>query len=207
MLALFPLNTIVYPFEELNLHIFEPRYKQLIKDSFAQKTYFGIPAFLENRIEGYGTEMELLSITKEYEDGRMDIKTIGKRVFRLQSFVNPMPDRLYAGGEAIFDELVDDTDVVSRIIFLQFVRQLYELLQINAEFSTDQVFLSYRLAHKIGLSKEHEYKLLTMSSETERQYFLMEHIKNLIPIVEQIENTKKLIRLNGHFKHFDPLNF
>ena len=63
-LPLFPLQLVVYPGEKLNLHIFEPRYKQLIQECQEQGTTFGIPAFIDSEIMSIGTEIELLKIEK-----------------------------------------------------------------------------------------------------------------------------------------------
>jgi hypothetical protein len=54
---------------------------------------------------------------------------------------------------------------------------------------------------------EEEYKLLTLQRESERQDFLIQHLQKVIPIVTEMEQTKNRIRMNGHFKNLDPLNF
>ena len=66
-LPLFPLKLVVYPGEQLNLHIFEPRYKQLIREAEHNGTTFGIPAFIEENVMDIGTEIKLLSIEKRHE--------------------------------------------------------------------------------------------------------------------------------------------
>ena len=71
-LPLFPLNIVAFPGETLNLHIFEPRYKELITDCIKSDYVFGIPSFVKNKIE-VGTTAKILKIEKTYEDGRMDI--------------------------------------------------------------------------------------------------------------------------------------
>ena len=79
-IPIFPLGIVVYPGEELNLHIFEPRYKQLIIDSKEGKKPFGIPAVINNKVSEMGTLMELLEITEVYANGEMDIKTRGMKL-------------------------------------------------------------------------------------------------------------------------------
>jgi len=103
-LPFFPLTLVVYPHESLNLHVFEPRYRQLISESVENGTTFGIPTFIDNKIKGYGTEVKVVQLSKRYEDNRMDIKTVGVRIFRIVDFQNPMPDKLYAGGDVEFIE-------------------------------------------------------------------------------------------------------
>jgi Lon protease-like protein len=76
-IPIFPLGVVIYPGEDLNLHIFEPRYKQLITECHQQKKLFGIPAIIESRLQDYGTLMEITEITTVHENGEMDIKTRG----------------------------------------------------------------------------------------------------------------------------------
>ena len=58
-IPIFPLNLVVYPGEALNLHIFEPRYKQLINECVANKKPFGIPSVLKDKISEMGTLMRI----------------------------------------------------------------------------------------------------------------------------------------------------
>ena len=118
MLPLFPLNLVVFPNEELNLHIFEPRYKQLINDCLREKTTFGIPSHVVNKIE-FGTEVEITEVAKTYEDGRMDIKTKGLRTFKVINFQNPWQNKDYAGGTVELLETVKDEDPQLKIEILE----------------------------------------------------------------------------------------
>lgn len=205
-LPLFPLSLIVYPGEDLNLHIFEPRYRQLIGECIEEERTFGIPAFINNKLPGYGTEMHVTTLHKRYDDGRMDVKSKGLGVFRLVNFENPVAGKLYAGGEV---ELVEPGDAFSAHVdaLAERVKRLYDLLQIEADYDPVAENFSYRVAHKVGLSVEQEYDLLTLESEAERQLFLIQHLNNVLPVVSDMERTKQRIRMNGHFKNLDPLNF
>src|SRR5437762_2436263 len=97
-IPIFPLDIVVYPGEALNLHIFEPRYKQLIKECIAAQKPFGIPAVLERRIEQYGTVIEIVELVKEYDNGEMDIKTKGAQIFRVLEVIKELPEKLYSGA-------------------------------------------------------------------------------------------------------------
>ena len=72
-IPIFPLALVVFPDEHLNLHIFEPRYKQLITDCFTNKKPFGIPAVINNKMMDLGMLVEIVEISKIYDDGKMDI--------------------------------------------------------------------------------------------------------------------------------------
>lgn len=204
-LPLFPLNLVAYPGEKVNLHIFEPRYKQLVRECIERENTFGIPAFINNSLPGYGTEMKIVELAREFDDGRMDIRTEGARVFRLLDFENPMPDKLYAGGHAHFYPHTSDTSVSPELILA--IEKLYELFKTEVRFDPDisQPY-SYQIGHHVGLPIEGEYKLLTLKSEAERQEFLLEHLHQVLPVVENMERTKARIQMNGDFREFGPLD-
>lgn len=206
-LPLFPLNLVVFPHEDLNLRIFEPRYKELINECLENQTTFGIPTFVNNKVAGYGTEVHITQLSKRHDDGRMDIKTKGLRVFRIVDFQNPVEGKLYSGGEVAFENNQDLSEEVNPFL-LSLIDRLYKLLKINVDYhKPDYQPFSYRIAHKIGLSTSEEYHLLTVPSETERQKILITHLERIIPVVSEVERAKERIAMNGHFKELDTLNF
>lgn len=97
-IPIFPLGIVVYPGEELNLHIFEPRYRQLINECREQGKPFGIPTVIENRLQDFGSLVEITEIVKVHENGEMDIRTRGQRVFRILEVIRSIPDKLYSGA-------------------------------------------------------------------------------------------------------------
>lgn len=198
-LPLFPLKLVVYPGENLNLHIFEPRYVQLIRDVMQKNSGFGIPVYLDGRIEEYGTEMKILSIEKTYEDGKMDIRTQGKGVIRVLEFLREVPGKLYPAG--IVSEIETDTGVRLNTQLFAFFHKLHQLLGTKPVLNKREYDLrSYDFAHFVGMSLEEKYHMLTMIDERERQNFLLAHLKSSLPLLEEAEKLKEKIRLNGHFR-------
>jgi Lon protease-like protein len=207
LLPLFPLNLVVFPDEELNLHVFEPRYRQLVNEVLETEGTFGVPAFIGNRVENYGTRMQIMSVKTHYKDGRMDIETRGLQVFRLLSFSNPAPGKLYAGGQPEDLKLDDDYEPLVKEKLAGELYCLYDILQTELEIEWEARFFSYHIGHKVGLSIEQEYELLQLETERARQQYLLDHLQKTIPVVAEMERTKERIRMNGHFKRLDPLNF
>ena len=206
-LPLFPLNLVTFPLEDLNLHIFEPRYRQLINECLDNGTTFGIPVFLEDKLSGFGTEVKIIKLSKRYEDGRMDVRTQGIRTFSVLEFQNPVAMKLYAGGVV---QLLSEPEISPSVMagLSQRVDTLYQLLGETHSFDTSKPQpYSYQIAHKIGLSLAEEYNLLTISTEAERQGFLIQHLERVIAVLQEVERTKEQIKQNGHFKNLDPLNF
>lgn len=205
-IGLFPLNLVAFPGEHLNLHIFEPRYKQLINDCLEKDLTFGIPSYVENKIE-FGTEVKILELTKLYDDGRMDIKTEGLAVFKVAEFKNPWNDRLYAGGkiEPVLYNPKEDKVLKSQLVDL--LNELFSWLKMTEQMDADLSTPMHKYVHKIGLQPIEEYELLKKCSESERQQYIVDHLERILPALERAEEAKERIRMNGHFKHLDPLKF
>ena len=204
-LPFFPLQLVAFPGEALNLHIFEPRYRQLLADVEVGDLLFGICTYTDE-LSGFGTAVRLEDITTRYEDGRLDIKTRGVQAFKILSFDNPMPGKPYAGGEITY--LPSDPRVGSsfQYEFIFYLKEVLFLLDYQTEVDLETV-TSYTFAHKVGLSLEEELSLLQLGSEEERVIYLIQHFKRMIPAMKAIQQAKEKIKLNGHFKHLDPLNF
>jgi uncharacterized protein len=205
---IFPLSIVVYPGEELNLHIFEPRYKQLITECAAENKLFGIPAVIEDRMQDYGTLVRIKEITTVHENGEMDIKTVGDKVFQVLEVIKEVPEKLYSGAIVNYPSNTDEgnAEVMRRV--LNSIRELHRLLNITKDFKkNDEEINSYDVAHHIGLSLQEEYELLNLMHERQRQEYLKRHLTRVIPMVAEMENLKEKIKLNGHFKNLAGFNF
>ena len=208
LLPLFPLNLVVFPGEKLNLHIFEPRYRQLVRECIEQNITFGISPYLNDNLSELGTEMRLLSVEQTYSSGELDIRTKAVGIFRINKFYREAPGKLYAG--ALVENIAQDAeaDPVLRTVITRQVRQLYEALGLRKlllELAPD--YSIFDVAHHIGFSTEQEYQLLATTSELERQEMVRDHLDTILPVVLETERLKERVRLNGHFKNLTPPNF
>ena len=131
LLPIFPLNLVVYPGEKLNLHIFEDRYIQLIEQINDSGKSFGIPPYLNGIMSDVGTEMLLTSIEKIYDNGNMDIKTVGISVFNINQTYDQYPGMLYSGASVEHKDIDMDPDPVKNIQILELLQQLYNVLLIK----------------------------------------------------------------------------
>ena len=200
-IPIFPLNIVVYPGEKINLHIFEERYKQLINDINLSKKYFGIPCIIENKIAHTGCVMSLENIAQKYDDGKMDITTLGKQVFNIIEILPEVPGKLYQGAIVSYPENIGQPKLVLKNKVLKMVRALHTVLHISKDFSKpDKEITSYDLAHSAGLSLTEEYELLELPEENQRLEYLNRHLKKVLPIVNGMEALKEKIKLNGHFR-------
>ena len=208
-IPIFPLNVVVYPGEILNLHIFEPRYKELVKECFENKKPFGVPAVINGQVAEYGTLVTIREIAREYDNGEMDIITNGTIVFRILEIIKKIPDKLYSGAIVNYPE---NAEVYHRKELMQVVikaiRELHRILKISKDFpKPDEELNAYDLAHHAGLSIEEEYEMLALFREEQRQEYLKRHLGKVLPVVVEMEVLKGRIMLNGHFKNLSSFRF
>ena len=201
-IPIFPLGIVVFPEENLNLHIFEPQYKQLITECSEQKKPFGIPTVLENKMQDYGSLVTILEISKVHDNGEMDIKTRGERVFRILEVIKNVPDKLYSGAIVNYPDTYERGNIELMRKVMAGIRDLHRLLKVTKEFNKpDEEIRCYEVAHHIGLSLEEEYELLGLLDERQRQEYVKRHLTKVIPMVAGLEQLKEKIKLNGHFKN------
>lgn len=206
-IPIFPLGIVVYPGEKLNLHIFEDRYKQLIRECREENKPFGIPPVLNNKVEEIGTLVQVEEIVHTNSDGTMDITTKGVSVFRVLEIIQTVPDKLYSGAIVDYPENVDQQKKVLLQKVVAGLKELHRLLKVNKTFSKPEAELrSYDIAHHAGLSLEEEYELLGLLQENQRLEYLKRHLSKVLPIVAGMEELKERIQLNGHFRELKGFN-
>lgn len=204
-LALFPLGLVAFPDENVNLHIFEPRYKQLIKDCFENDMTFGITPFIEKQMMHIGTEMKLLSIEKEYANGEMDVKTKAIGLYKMEEYYDNAPDKLYSAADITRLSFDTETDHFINQQIISLTQELFEILHISKPIpELNSFFHSYKLGHLVGLNIEQEYELLTIRNEFDRQVYILRHLERLLPIVREMQRLQERAKLNGHFRNIIP---
>lgn len=205
LLPMFPLQIVVFPNEDLNLHIFEPRYQELIRDCEAEELTFGIPAYIEGKLMAIGTEIRLKKVVKRYPGGESDIRSKGMGIFAIKEFFEKVPGKLYAGASIERLELdMEEAPYLNEKI-LEKTRELFKLLEIDKDLpGSPEELAIFDIAHHVGLSLDQEYELLSIGNAQERQEFLLEHLSRLIPLVKHMEEIREKARMNGHFRRIIP---
>ena len=207
-IPIFPLSIVIYPLERLHLHIFEPRYKQLIKECKEAQKPFGIPTVLNNRLQDMGTLVQVAEIVQEYENGEMDINTEGIKVFRTLEVIKKVPEKLYSGAIVNYPHnRMDDGNQKLMQTVIKGVKEVHRLLNITKDFKKPENELtSYDVAHHAGLSIDEEYEFLGLLMELQRQEYLKRHLQKVLPMLMEMEQLKKKVKLNGHFRNLSPLD-
>ncbi len=206
-IPIFPLDIVVFPGEILNLHIFEEQYKQLVNDCQAMNKPFGIPTVIKDTKTEMGCLVNINKIVETHEDGSMDIKTNGVKIFRILEVINDIPDKSYKGAIVNYpaNSTFGQPAIMPKIMLM--VRELHQLLHVSKQFGkADEELVSYDIAHHVGFSVEEEYEFLQLTNEPHRLQYIANHLLKIIPIVSGTEKLKEKIQLNGHFKELKGFN-
>ena len=153
-------------------------------------------------MQDLGSMVELTELTKIHDNGAMDIKTKGVRIFRILEVIQEVPDKLYSGAIVNYPDNFEKglAGVMQKI--MKSIRDLHQLLKVNKDFKKeDNDITSYDVAHHIGLSLQEEYELLGLFDEKQRQEYLKRHLTKVIPMLAGMEQLKVKIKGNGHFKN------
>jgi Lon protease-like protein len=196
LLPLFPLDVVLFPGAPLPLHIFEPRYKELIAECIAQKTTFGMIRARENALAEVGCTAVILDVNKTYEDGRLDISTEGGQRFSVRQLNQERP---FLRGEVVFFD--DEPSQVSKSendTVIQLHQQLFEVLGQRVEVEKTYPSLSFQLANELPVDLDFKQSILEMKSEAERIETLIEYYRNTIPKVEKTMRARDKASGNGH---------
>lgn len=142
-------------------------------------------------------------LVEAYDDGEMDIRTKGVKVFRLLEVIENIPGKLYSGAIVNYPSNItarDESKIGS--IILDELKRLYDLLDIKSKLSiNDMSVISYEIAHFVGLSNKQEYELLGLFDELQRLEYLRRHLNKIIPVVKELEQVKARVQMNGHFRN------
>ncbi len=206
LIPIFPLQLVLFPNETLPLHIFEPRYKEMISECLEKKDSFGICSFINGKVSRTGCLARIYSVSKKYEDGKYDIVCKGGERFMTHAY-NSSKSYLQASVSFFEDTNADSSphqDLVDKI-----TPRFKELLDILTEGNAPDITpaCSYDFGHHIGLELIQKQNLLEIKSELERLEFIKNHIERLLAQLTMFEDVKKRIKSNGHFRKFPPIEF
>jgi uncharacterized protein len=197
LLPLFPLEVVLLPGTPLPLHIFEPRYKEMIGECLESQAPFGVVRALEQGIAGIGCTAEIAAVTKKYPDGRMDLVAQGRERFEVLELNQ---ERSFLRAEILL--LPDEPgslsqEEVTRAIELH--RQILSLAGAVQDLSgSDQNALSFSLAGSLPLDLDFKQKLLATVSEAERVHALAEHLEGILPGLRRAARAREKAGGNGH---------
>jgi uncharacterized protein len=201
VIPIFPLDLVLLPTAPLPLHIFEPRYKEMIGECLETRTEFGIVRAKEEEIEQVGCTAEITELTRKYDDGRMDITVAGRSRFEIDEMI---PGRSFMQAHVTFvpdEQEIGDSESARRA--LEFHRELLHFMdqEIEVEVDDDDLNipqLSYRLAGPLPIDLDFKQALLAMTGEPERIQGLIRFYERILPRLRIVTKAREKAGGNGH---------
>lgn len=197
LVPLFPLDLVLLPGVSQALHIFEPRYKQMIGECLEQKKTFGIVRSQEDGIAGVGCTGEIVNVVKKYPDGRMDIVVEGRQRFEV---VEVNQDMAYLRAEIMF---LDDEPGRPTAEETSRAAQLYrDILALagedNPQMDTGHPQFSFHLAGSLPLDLDFKQTLLGTGSEVKRVQAIIAYFEAILPNLRRSVHVRRKAGGNGH---------
>jgi len=204
-LRLFPLNTVLFPGAVLNLHIFEPRYKQMVSECLEGGEAFGVCLIRDGDEAGdpdvmpyeVGTTAEIGEVT-QLENGRYYISSVGKRRFRVEHVVAREPFLLVEVSYLPEDEIEDPFAVDAlvgevRDVFNDYLRLLVEFSGMKADvlFPEDPIDASFMIGDALQVADSMKQRLLELSSTEQRLTVELGFLRRLLPQLRSLLERKR----------------
>ncbi len=197
----------MFPESVVPLHIFEQRYKNLIRDCMETGSEFGINLMLASKVYEIGCTAKVKAVIKDYDDGKLDITVGGFKRYKLNSYT--VGSRIYYEGDIEYFEDgapgENEPDVLDLGLLdecIRFYNEISEIVKIINIRKIDMRSLDTRLpsffiAQKSGMSLKQKQELLEMRSENKRLLTLRNHLKEILPMLRKAENINQIIRNDG----------
>jgi ATP-dependent Lon protease len=207
IVPLFPLPMVAFPGESVALHIFEPRYKEMIGLCIDERRPFAIVSVDDGRLGRVATLEAIVEVTKRYEDGRLDIRCEG--IARVE-ILRVISKKAYYEAEIIpFDDTpaADDDALQIQQIVTPLYRELMEMASREAGHEPPpEPDSSFGFAQYVGLDLSQKQQLLELRSETARLNLIKNHLEEVVPRIRVYQMVKTRIITNGDFRYFPPLD-
>ena len=200
-IPLFPLNVVLFPGEQLPLHIFEPRYRRMVRECLDAKAPFGMLLALPNGVVvRVGCTAEILELVKRYEDGRMDIITVGRWPFRIVDLFTEDP-LLEGHVDYLEDDSDDSPPPGKRKQLVELYETCHTLLYTSMPKDLDDLRneeLAFTIAAALPLDLLWKQQILELRSEAERQNRLLGYLREWAPHLQKVGGLRSRAGGNGH---------
>lgn len=194
LLPVFPLSVVLLPQNILPLHIFEDRYKEMVEEALEHETPFGIVLAAQDGILNVGCTASIERMLKKYDDGRMDLLTLGRRRFQIEELNQ---ERTFLRAKV---EYFEDAEEFAPEELKRRALEVHERHEESSDLATSGGMLSFMLAQSVR-DLDFRQQLLVCRSESERLRMLIEFLPKQRERERYVSRMKAAAPRNGHGKH------
>lgn len=197
-IPLFPLNVVLLPGADLPLHIFEPRYLEMVSACLKDKSEFGVLLALPNGVVHVGCTAEIIEVVKRYDDKTMDILTVGRAPFRVVEFHDEKPlaegdvdyleDRDAAVNPALRRQLIELYETCHTLIFGDYPRNID---------AGQREKISFLVAGVLPMDLLWKQQILELRTEADRQERLVGYLRAWAPHLQKTGAMRQRAGGNG----------
>jgi ATP-dependent Lon protease len=191
--GMFPLRIFLFPGEQTTLHIFEPRYLQLVSECLSNNEFFGIPYQGKTTLSELGSLVKVNQILKKYESGELDVLIECQSNFKIHHFQNKNEHKLYPLGslskiqKKLFtptDQLIDHAS-----------NYLSHLLDDSKESKREELISLNNLTNLVNLTDEEKIRFIGLNEEKKND-FLVQKFKFMLILLTQEKMVDQNFYLN-----------
>jgi ATP-dependent Lon protease len=198
-IPLFPLNVVLLPGADLPLHIFEPRYLEMVSRCLKEKTEFGVLLALPKGVARVGCTAEIIEVVKRHNDQTMDILAVGREPFRVielfdenplaEGHVDYLEDRDSPANPSLRRELVELYETCHTLVFEDYPK--------NTD-GEESDHISFIVAGTLPMDLLWKQQILELRSELDRQERLVGYLRVWAPHLQKIGVKRQRAGGNGH---------
>jgi uncharacterized protein len=189
-IPMFPLSILPIPGELVPLHIFEPRYKQLLNDLEVDDIRFGIYFNSDINDEKVGSLMRLESVIKRYHTGECDVIVKCEDIFSMSMLLRTYRNKMYPGGDVECWN-VDTTVLPSSPLHDLFV----DYMKMRKITQLEEPFTNYRIAQELSLDLHDRYRFL-LQTDVKKDVFLLSRVRYQIDMILREDKSRDSYHLN-----------
>lgn len=185
-LPMFPLAIVVLPGETTKIHIYEERYKQLVKECWENTASFGIPFVDKGQMMLFGSEVSIKKILKTYDNGEMDILIEGTGIFKLLEFTKVLSPKLYGAGT--IEMLPSNVKVQLPELQDAIVNYFGNIQNQFLDYETVSTLHVFSVAASLHLTHTEKYKLISSPNPQLQVLGVIKFIHHIIKTESQIKD-------------------
>lgn len=198
-MPLFPLNTVLFPYAQILLHVFEDRYREMIRHCMQNDQGFGIVLIRSGSEVGepadpylIGTAVRIVSV-QTFDDGKMDVKVQGERRFRIRKMDEESQPYLVGQVEPVIEMVVEDTPRADALLiktreyvqsYIESYFSRFDMKIAKVKLPQDATALSFVVANFLQIENIQKQHLLETTDTLDR-------ISEMLPILERHLNENQ----------------